>query len=85
MIKTQPTRNTDIIRKYNKDYLKVTSKNSLIKQRVGTIADNVYSFQILFGAYADKKTTEEMEDTFWLCGGNSEDCYYDEDVEIVTY
>ena len=76
---------TDVIRQNNKDYLRANSQNSFIKQRVGSIAGNIYSFPVLFGATADKDTCDEMKDTYWIPAGHSDECEYDDEIEIVRY
>ena len=78
---------TDIIRNNNRDYLNVTSENSLIKKLVATSAENAYGFNVLFGQFFDQGKVEEMKGTYWLRVPNSDDTIYNDDVnlETITY
>ena len=77
------TRNTDIIRTNNGDYINVNSQNRLIKTMVNSIADNVYSFGIRFGASVDANTAKEMQGTYWA-SAQADANEYSEDVQIAT-
>ena len=75
---------TDIIRENNRDFINVTSTNRLIKKMVGTSAENIYGFGILFGQLFDKHKVEEMSGTYWLRVPASDNTVYGEDVNLVT-
>ncbi len=78
------TRNTDIIRKENRDYINITTNNRLIAKLLESSAEDIYAFHIPFGTIADKKTIEEMKGTYWLRVPNSDNIKYDENVNVVT-
>ena len=76
-------RNIDIIRANNTDYVNVKSNNRLIRKMVESIAEDVYSFNILFGSQVDAETAKEMKGTYWMSSGPSNGYKYGEDVQIV--
>ena len=76
------SKNTDIIREDNKDYINVRSNKRLIQQMLATSAEDIYSFGVLFGGKADKKTVENMQGTYWTRVTLSDGCKYNEDVEV---
>lgn len=77
-------RETDIIRENDRDFINVSSQNRLIKKMIGTSAENVYGFGVLFGQLFDKHKVEEMNGTYWLRVPNSDNTVYGEDVNLVT-
>ena len=76
------SKNTDIIREDDKDYVNVRSANGLLQQMIASTAEDIYSFGILFGAKADKKTVEDMKGTYWTRVTMSDGKKYAEDVEV---
>lgn len=77
-------KNVDIIRQGSRDYVNINSQNRLISKILSASADSIYAFNIPFGRAVDKKTAEEMKDTYWICVAESNRTRYTDDVQIVT-
>lgn len=77
-------RNTDIIRDGDKDYVNINTKNRLIKALLGTSAEDIYEFNILFGSKVDSATQKEMSGTYLLRTPQSDNKKYQDDVQIAV-
>lgn len=76
-------RNTDIIKQNGECFANVNTQNSLIKKMVSSVAENIYSFNLVCGSSVDKQTAKEMQGTYWTRVGTLNEEEYD-DVEVVT-
>lgn len=76
--------NTDIINSYGQQFANVNTKNRLIRQMVREVADEIRSFNLIFGSAVDKSVAQKMEGTYWTCITSADKVEYGEDVQIVT-
>lgn len=78
------SKKTDIICSSGKLYANATSPKRFIRKLVSGIADEVRSFNLMFGSCVDKNVAMNMEGTYWTCISDLDKMEYSEDIEIAT-